>query len=136
MRESTRGVNANRVLKKILRSTGIIDPARLPFDQRPVGDNLLISRRRKAQESGVVNSRHRGFARPRSNRSARAGTGNRVIHKFSPGGQGTLYPVKLFGIITLVRALPQLSTVACPLYGECGDLIAQSFLRRFGTELQ
>ena len=59
-------------------------------------------------------------------RSDRDQTINKVTHKFSPGGQATLYPVKLFGIMSLFEHCPELSTAAYSLYDECGDMIAQS----------
>ena len=120
MRESTLGVNGNA-------DPNMFDLTRPPLDQRPMGENLLITCRRKVQGNGVVNSCNRGCAWPQSDPSGGDETINRLTHKFSPGGQGTLYPVKLFGIIELVRALPRLSTAACPLYDECGDMIAQSY---------
>jgi hypothetical protein len=61
----------------------------------------LITRRRMAQSRNAVNNHNRGHPQPESALSSGVGIGNRVTHKFSPAGQGTLYPIKLFGIIVL-----------------------------------
>jgi hypothetical protein len=37
-----------------------------------------------------------------------------------------LYPVKVFGIISLFERCRELSTAAYPLYDECGDTMARS----------
>jgi hypothetical protein len=66
-----------------------------------MGENLLITCRRTVGDRRAVNSPKPGGGRPSSASPGGAGTANRVIHKFSPGGQGTLYSVKLFGIIEL-----------------------------------
>jgi hypothetical protein len=87
------------------------------------------------QRCGTVNNSGPSQGRPKPIAASGAGTSDTVIHKFSHGSQGTLYPIKLFGIIVIVRALAWLSTVACPLYDECGGQLAQSFLGKHGTEL-
>jgi hypothetical protein len=61
----------------------------------------LITCQPVARDRGAVNSPKPGGSRGSSDPSDHAGADNRVIHKFSPSGQGTLYPVKLFGIIEL-----------------------------------
>jgi len=96
--------------------------------------SLLIRRRRKIDGLEMSTQAIKPVPISRTTSSSHASLINRVINKFSAGNQGTLYRVKLFGIMTLVRALLQLSTVACPLYDECGDLTAQSFRRIVGAK--
>ena len=74
--------------------------------------------------TGFVNSSKHGCARPYAGRSASNEIIDRLTHKFSPGGQGTLYTVKLFGIMSLFERCRELSTAACSLYDECGDKMA------------
>jgi hypothetical protein len=77
-------------------------PSTLPIiDQQTPGENLWITCQQTVGDRGSVNSSKTSRDRPSSDPPGHAGTANRVIHKFSPGGQGTLCPVKLFGIIEL-----------------------------------
>jgi hypothetical protein len=93
-------------------------------------EKLSITCRRHAQRAGVVNSRNGAPTWPRTAPSVRYETINRVTHKFSPGSQRTLYPVKLFGIISLFERCRELSTAACVLYEECGDKMGLIFLKK------
>src|SRR5262245_54262839 len=95
-----------------------------------MGGKLSITCRQHAQRAGVVNSRKEAHPRPHTAPSVRYVTINRVTYKFSPGGQGTLYPVKRFGIISLFERCRELSTAVCPLYEECGDKVGLIFLRQ------
>jgi hypothetical protein len=95
-----------------------------------MGEKLSITCRQHAQRAGVVNSRKEARTQPHTAPSVRCETINRVTHKFSPGGQGTLYPVKLFGIIRLFECCRELSTAACSLYEECGDKVGLIFLKK------
>jgi hypothetical protein len=95
-----------------------------------MGVKLSITCRRHAQRAGLVNSRKEAHPRPHTAPSVRDETINRVTYKFSPGAQGTLYPVKLFGIISLFERCRDLSTAACLLYEECGDRVGLIFLKK------
>jgi hypothetical protein len=88
--------------------------------------HVSIACRWSVQRTGVVNSRMETYAELQSNPSHGDETTNRVTHKFSPNNQAALYPVKLFGIIILFERCRELSTVACPLYEDCGDKVVQS----------
>jgi hypothetical protein len=92
-----------------------------------VAENLLISSALKVHPYAILNSRGRARPQLRAALADHTQVKNRTIDKFSTAGQGTLYPIKLFGIIELVRALLWSSTAACLLYDECGDMIAPSF---------
>jgi hypothetical protein len=50
-------------------------------------------------------------------------TVNSVTHKFSPNDQGTLYLVKVFGIIRLFNRCGDLLTAVFPLYEGYGDKV-------------
>ena len=50
---------------------------------------------------------------------------NRVIDKFSPPDQATLYPAKVFVIMSLLEGCRGLRTGVCPYYEECDDKVAQ-----------
>jgi hypothetical protein len=91
-----------------------------------MGENLSITCHWTAQQANAVNSPEQARSRRYPRRSAGNETINGFTHNFSPSGQGTLYPVKLFGIISLFERCRELSTAACPLYDECGDTIAHS----------
>ena len=95
-------------------------------DQHFSRENLLIIRRWHAQAGSVVNkpkdTRSRPYARPADGDKMI----DRFTHNFSPTGQGTLYPVKVFGIISLFECCRESSTAADPLYDECGCTIAYS----------
>jgi hypothetical protein len=66
-----------------------------------MGENLLITCQQPVWGRGVVNSPKPRDNQPSSDPPGGAGAGNTFIHNFSPSGQGTLCPVKLFGIIEL-----------------------------------
>ncbi len=61
----------------------------------------MITCQRLVRSRLAVNSPKPSRRRPSSESPDDAGAGNRVIDKFSPSRQGTLYPVKVFGIIEL-----------------------------------
>ena len=73
---------------------------------------------------GGINVKDQRRARFSRTVPADAGVTNRTINKFSSVCQRALYLVKLFGIISFVRALLELSTAECPLYDEYGDRLA------------
>jgi hypothetical protein len=83
------------------RPTVATDSTSPIIDQPTMGENLLITCQRTVRDDGAVNSPKLPGHRPSSAPPGHAGAGNRVIHKFSPSGQGTLCPVKVFGIIEL-----------------------------------
>ncbi len=66
-----------------------------------MGENLLITCQRVVRDGGAINSTKLSGGGPSSDSPGDAEASNRVINKFSPSGQGTLCPVKLFGIIEL-----------------------------------
>ena len=66
----------------------------------------------EVQRPGFANSDKHVCAWPYPERSADNESIDRLTHKFSPGGQGTLYPVKLFGIMSLFERCHELSTTA------------------------
>ena len=101
-------------------------PHRAGLVEQPLGENVLITWRSMVQEEGTASTTMtRAHVKvPARCQSAVPGLVTSFTHKFSPGSQGTLYPVKLFGIISLFERCRELSTAACPLYDECGDMIA------------
>jgi len=94
-------LSSNRDLIPGLFLTVAADSTPPIIDQRTMGENLLITCQRTVGGRGAVNSPKPGRRRPSSDPPGGAGAGNRVIHKFSPSAQWTLYSVKLFGIIGL-----------------------------------
>lgn len=78
--------------------------------ERPAGENRWITGQ-SAVHGGAVSHKagRRGLTEP--TRTATAdGSVNRVIHRFSPGGQGALCLVKFFAIMGLLEAFGFLST--------------------------
>jgi hypothetical protein len=62
------------------------------------------------RQADFVNSHKHVCALPYAGQSTGNETIDRLTHKFSPGGQGTLYPIKLFGIMSLFERCRELST--------------------------
>jgi hypothetical protein len=60
---------------------------------------------------------------------------NIVSNKFSPPDQATLYPAKLFVIMSLFEGARGLPTANCPHYGECDDKVAQYLRKRRNLRL-
>ena len=78
--------------------------------ERRTGENLLTTGQRPVH-GGVVSHEtgKRGLTEPTRNATA-VGSVNRVVHRFSPDGQGTLCLVKFFAIMGLFEAFGFLST--------------------------
>jgi hypothetical protein len=101
-------------------------PCEWPVINVSGGENLLKTRRSPAQAGDTVNGPEQAYLGRCSVLAVPDKRINRVTNKFSPMSQGTLYPVKVFGIISLFERCRDLSTAACPLYDECGDMRAPS----------
>jgi len=75
-----------------------------PVDRQPAGENPSITRRRGEPGRCRVDTGGGGEAGRSGSVPARDRPIHRVVHKFSPAGQGRLYPVKFFGIISLFES--------------------------------
>jgi hypothetical protein len=104
MSQPSPGVNLTRLdpgWVLAARITSATDSTPPVIDQPTMGENLLITCQRVVRDGGAVNSPKLSGGGPSSDSSGDAEASNRIINKFSPSGQGTLCPVKLFGIIEL-----------------------------------
>jgi hypothetical protein len=87
---------------------------------------MLITRHSSEQQPHILNGLAQAGPSYCAYQSDAAKTSNMVNDNFSLNRQGTLYPAKLFGIMSLFEHCRELSTASCPLYEECGDRLAQS----------